>query len=359
MTIYQQQAEVRVDFRLIDVASSETILSQAGEAHATNTSEISEMDAWRRIISGSVTSESSSSLIGRATTDAVKDIVRKLNSLSQTVRQRSSEAAMSASIDNLGSAKGEVAAEEGGGLWIVGGIGSANGLRVGDHLRIVHENLVKDKTGKVIYRKPLEIGSMEITDVSQPDHAEARFLPSSGGGPSVSPQASDVATIDIDYARMLRGTASSPAVIASTAGASAPATAVSAPQLEEAIKRGDSYVRDQFWSQALDEYKHAASMNPNELRALQGEALSHYMLGDFIEGDEITDKLLQAGGSFSFPIAHFHSMGTCTGEFKIQRGKLAYSSGKGDGFDIGPQGLVEIEVKKLSKGMMANEKLPD
>jgi hypothetical protein len=83
------------------------------------------------------------------------------------------------------------------------------------------------------------------------------------------------------------------------------------------------------------------------------------MLGDFIEGDKLSDKLLQSGGTFTFPIAHFHGMGTCTGELKIQRGKLVYSSQKGDGFDVDPQGLVGIEVKMISKGMMANEKLPD
>jgi hypothetical protein len=44
---------------------------------------------------------------------------------------------------------------------------------------------------------------------------------------------------------------------------------------------------------------------------------------------------------------------------KIQRGKLAYTSQKGDGFDVGPQGLGDIQVKMISKGMMANEKLPD
>ena len=162
---YQKQADVRVDFRLVDVATGETVVSQQGIGHATAKSEVSEMATWRGIVSsGAFTAESSSSMIGRATTDAIHDIISKLNSLSDIVQKRSAAAAIGASIDNLGSAKGEVAAEEGGGLWIVGGIGSVNGLRVGDHLRIVHENLVKDKTGKVIYRKPVEIGSMEITD---------------------------------------------------------------------------------------------------------------------------------------------------------------------------------------------------
>jgi hypothetical protein len=52
-------------------------------------------------------------------------------------------------------------------------------------------------------------------------------------------------------------------------------------------------------------------------------------------------------------------MGLCTGELKIQRGRLTYTSEKGDGFDVDAQGLGGIEVKKISKGMMANEKLPD
>jgi hypothetical protein len=83
------------------------------------------------------------------------------------------------------------------------------------------------------------------------------------------------------------------------------------------------------------------------------------MLGDFIEGDDLAEKLLRGGGSFSFPIAHYHSMGTCTGVLVIQRGKLTFSGGKGDGFDVAPQGLAEVDVRKISKGMMANEKIPD
>lgn len=355
---YQKQADVRVDFHFIDVSTGETIIAQAGEGHASATSEVSDMGFWRQIISGSGTFESSSSLIGRATTDAVKDIVRKLNSLSEIVKQRSEDAAIGASLNNLTSAKGEIAAEEGGGLWIVGGIGSANGLKVGDHLRVVHENLVKDNTGKVIYRKPIDLGSMEVTDVSQTDHAEARFLPSAGGA-TASPQTSDAVTVDLEYAKTIRGAGVSPSGSASGAGGPSATVGVPSGRIEETIKRADSYVRDKFWSQALDEYNQAAAINANEPRVLQGQALSHYMLGDFLEGDEVTDKLLQSGGSFSFPIAHFHPMGLCTGELKIQRGRLTYTSEKGDGFDVDAQGLGGIEVKKISKGMMANEKLPD
>ena len=356
VTDYQKQADVRVDFRLVDVATGETVVSQQGTGHAAAKSEVSELDTWRQIVSsGAFTSESSSSLIGRATTDAISDIVRKLNSLSKVVQQRSTASAIGASIEGLASAKGEVVAEEGGGLWIVGGLGSGVGLRTGDHLRVLHQSVVKDKTGKVVYQKAVEIGSMEVLDVSQNDHAEAKFLPSSANIPNVNPQPNDTVTVDADYARTLRGGGSTPA--ANPGGSNS--HAAGSADLGEAIKRADSYVTDRFWSQALEEYKQAAKINPDDQRVLEGEALSHYMLGDFIEGDEFSDRLLQSGGTFTFPIAHFHAMGTCTGELKIQRGKLSFSSQKGDGFDVDPQSLAGVEVKMIAKGMMANEKLPD
>jgi curli biogenesis system outer membrane secretion channel CsgG len=352
---FQKQADVRVDFHLIEVATGEHVIDEAGNGHAADKSETSDMDTWRRIISSSGTFESSSSLIGRATMDAVKDIVRKLSSLSDTIGARENDQSKTRILDNLSKAKGEIAAEEGGGLWIVGGIGNANGLMVGDHLRIVHENLVKDKAGRVIYRKPVELGSMEVTDVSQPDHAEARFIAVAGGN---APQANDSVTIDMEVAKRIRDIAPSKGGDRGSGGGGTDDHS-STSRAEETIKRADGFVRDKFWSQALAEYGKAAAIDPNEPRVLQGQALSHYMLGDFIEGDEVADRLLQGGGTFGVPIAHFHPMGLCTGELKIQRGKLVYSTSKGDGFGVGPQGLSGIEVKKIAKGMMANEKLPD
>ena len=354
-TVYKQQADVRIDFRLIDVASGETVISQPGEAHQTNTSQVSEMETWYRCTtSGSITAELSSSLIGRATTTAVKDIVRKLNSLSATVREASQQASVSHSLDQLASAQAPILGDEGGGLWIVG-LGSANGIQRGDRLRITHENLVKDKAGHVIYKKPVEIGTMEITDVSMADHAEAKIL--SGG--SGSPQVNDVVRIDVDYARTLRGGAAAvpaPSLPSVSAGGS---TSAIDPRAEQHIKRADSYMSDKFWSQALDEYNQAASINAGDARALQGRALTHYMLGDFLEGDEDADKLLQSGSALNIPVAHYHNMGLCTGKLVIQRGRLVYQSDKGDGFDVAAGSLASIAVHRLSKPFMANEKAPD
>jgi tetratricopeptide (TPR) repeat protein len=122
-------------------------------------------------------------------------------------------------------------------------------------------------------------------------------------------------------------------------------------------KKAARYLGDRMWSQALDQYKAAAKMSPNDPRALQGIALSHYMIGDFVEADDAAEKLLASGGSLSFPIAHFHAMGLCTGVLTIQKGKLAYS-GTSDAFEIGPNAGVAVEIHK-PKGMIANEKLPD
>ena len=355
VTVYLQQADVRVDFRLIDVSSGETILSQAGEAHKTNKSHVSEMDTWDRCTrTGSFTAEASSSLIGRTTVEAVKDIVRKLNTLSETVRQRGAGAVLGASLERLESAKGQLVAEEGAGLWIVSGIGSGSGLQKGDHLKLTHENAIKDKSGKVVYRKAVDIGSMEVTDVSQQDSAEARFIPVASG--ATAPQINDVASVDMEYARTLRGGGRPNSADSRTSNLP---SASGNPQLESLIKRADSYMNDKFWSQALDEYNQAASISPSEPRVLQGQAAAHYMMGDFIEADESAEKLLTTGAAFKVPVAHYHSMGTCTGNLAIQRGKLGFTSDKGDGFEIAAGGLAGAEVRKISKGMMANEKVPD
>ncbi|WP_348263932.1 LPS assembly lipoprotein LptE [Telmatobacter sp. DSM 110680] len=343
---YQQRADVRVDFRLIKVATGETVLSQAGDAHSTAKSEVSEYGLFQRVIAGAVTLESSSSLIGRATTDAVRDIVSKLNSLHEMV-----ECGDDPWVEKLSSANPTIVAEEGGGLWILGGIGSADGLRVGDRLLIKHDNGVKDKSGKIIYHKLVDVGQMEVTDVGQADHAEARFTADAGAGGRV-PQVNDPATVDMEHAKRLRGALGTqtdhPTDVTSNK-----------EQLEQSIKRAESYMHDRFWSQALDEYKHAAALGPSDVRVLAGEALSHYALGDFVEGDGIAEKLIQSDGALIFPIAHYHGMNLCTGQLTIQKGKLAYTGGNGDGFDISGSAVSDVQVRKISKGMMANEKIPD
>jgi hypothetical protein len=232
-------------------------------------------------------------------------------------------------------------------------------LQKGDRLALAHENVVKDAKGNVVYRKSANIGWMEVTDVSQPDHAEVRFTPAAPGG--AQPQVNDVVTVDMEHARALRS-GEAPAAPGGAGAGAAPGghpSAASATQLEDILKRAASYMTDRFWSQALDEYTRAAAINAGEPRVLQGQALAHYMLGDFVEGDAAAEKLLASGAPFAFPIAHFHLMATCTGTLTVQHGKLAFSGGKGDGFEVGPEGLGAVEVRKVTKGFMTNEVVPD
>lgn len=351
-TIFQQRADVRVDFRLVDVSSGETIIAQAGEARKTNTSRVSELQVFYGFLRGtaSITVEGSSSLIGKATVEAVKDIVAKLNTLSSTVRDRGAGLAISAALDNLASGKGAIVAEAGSGLWIIEGLGLANGLQKGDRLKLTHDNVVKDKSGKVVYRKPVEIGVMEVTDVSQQEHAEVRYMADTG---APRPQIGDMVVIDIEYARNLRGAVSGNVVSPS----SKPETS-SLAGIEQVIKRAESYLSDGFWAQALEEFDKAAAVDPGAHRILQGKALSRYMLGDFLEADELADRLLQSGGTFSFPVAHYHSMGLCSGKLSISRGKILYSSDKGDGFEISSADFGAVEARKISPAFMVNEKPP-
>ena len=349
-TSYQQRADVRVDFRLIDVATGQTVISQVGQSHKTNVSTVSEMATWYGYIrGGSAISESSSSLIGRATVGAIKDIVHKLNDLSATIRDRGAETMLSASLDSLSKAQGQVVAEEGSGLWIVSGIGRANGLQKGDHLRAVHENLVKDKSGNVVYRKPVDIGAFEVTDISQPDHAEVRFIANG----TILPQPNDVVTADMDFARSLRSGSKD----GFSSAASKPTALGGA--IDQILKRADSYLADRFWSQALDEYNKAAATKAADVRVLQGQATAHYMMGDFLEGDESADKLLQNGGTLTVAVARSHPMGLCRGTLSIQRAKLTFVCESVEGFDITSNSLIAAEVHKIDKPFIANEKIPD
>lgn len=339
-TVFHQNADVRVDFRLIDVKTTETTLSEAGEAHKTNVSEVSELASWRRLlVSGSIASESTSSLIGRATVEALKDVVRKLNELVSTLPPEVKP-----------EATGQVVAEEGGGLWIIGGLGSGTGLRKGDRLTVVHHTAITTPDGTPTgYFKDVTIGSMEVTDVSQKDHAEVRFLATPGGA---TPQVNDAVTVDKGAPEV------APAPRLDHFGDVPPKPPAGNPAVDAALKRAASLMTDRMWSQALDLYNQAGATSPADPRVLQGQALSHYMLGDFPEADTAAEKLLATGGAFTFPVAHFHAMTTCTGEFTLQHGKVSYSGGK-DPFDVDGAGFLGVEVRQLSKGMMANEKLPD
>ena len=361
--IYQQQADARVDFKIVDVATGEAIISQAGEAHKTNTSETSENPTWLGWSRyGRVTGEFNSSLFGRATIEAVKDVVRKLNALSTSINDVSSKALLTKEFELLGQAQGPILGEAGGGLWIVG-IGSASGLHKGDRLKVTHDNVVQDQAGKEIYRRPVEIGSMEVTDVSQPNAAEARFTPIATGGASATPKANDLVRIDVDYARALRagGTSTAPPPAPTPAGGNLPSvTSAATPdaRLEPLLKRAESYARDKLWPQALEAYNSAATLNPGDPRVLDGQTGAHYMMKDFVEGDESAEKLLQTGAPLTVPVAHYHAMGLCSGQLTIQKGKLAYKGPK-DGFDVSAADLLGAQVHLLSKPTIANEKAPN
>jgi len=353
-TIYQQQADVRVDFRLIDVSTGQTVISQWGEAHKTGGSETSEEARFLRVTkSNSMTTELTSSLIGKTTTEAVKDVVRKLNALSATVREASHQASLSQVVERLASAQGMVLGDEGGGLWIVG-LGSDAGLVKGDRLKLTHENIVRDKKGNILYKKAIEIGTMEITDISMGDRSEARFVPASADGSSLpKPQENDTVKVDVEYARALRG-GGMPSSVSSASAPPVTSSAIApAASTEAFLKRADGYLEGRFWSQALYEYnKAAAATAPNDPRVLLGISTARYMLKDFTEANETADKLLQTGSPLKIPVAHNHSFGFCTGELLIQKGQLSFKPHKPDhAFEVVASGLVGVEIGLLPRSV--------
>jgi curli biogenesis system outer membrane secretion channel CsgG len=78
VTLYDKQADVRIDFQLVSVKTTRVVLSEKGTGTTHARSERSEIQAFLAVIrSGSIgTSEASGSLIGRATEQAVGDLER-------------------------------------------------------------------------------------------------------------------------------------------------------------------------------------------------------------------------------------------------------------------------------------------
>jgi curli biogenesis system outer membrane secretion channel CsgG len=121
VTTYEQQADVRVDFRVVSTTTGEAVLTEAGSAHSANRSYTSEIAVWNRFIASSsfATAEFSSSLIGRTTVDAARNVVRKLSDLSSELRRYSSEESLESNVQQLGEAEGKILGEVGPELYVV------------------------------------------------------------------------------------------------------------------------------------------------------------------------------------------------------------------------------------------------
>lgn len=333
VTVYQQIADVRVDFRMVSTKTGEAVLTEAGKAHKANTSYSSELAIWNRFTASgaSITTEFSSSLIGRAAEEAIRDIVRKLTDLYSELGTYTSKESMESGLQHLGEAEGKILAELGQEVFVVS-LGSDNGVAKGDRLKVFSEILTRNKKGEVIYQEQKEAGSLEVIDVSMKDRAKARFLGDLSGRNSQAPppRESDVVKIDLEYARMLRGAAKG-----GSAGIPDNPGGPGGPRGNEAdyqapLKKGNRFFEDEYYPQALEQYQKALAISPGNPEVLDRLATTQLFLRDFMEAEATIEKILDHGSAATVPVAHNHALSFCLGQLVIEKGQLSLRTEKGE-----------------------------
>ncbi len=363
VTMYEQQADVRVDFRVVSTRTGEAVLTEAGSARRANRSYTSEIAVWNRFIaSGSfATVEFSSSLIGRATVDAIGNVVRKLSDLSSELRRYSSEESLESNVHQLGEAEGKILGEVGPEQYVVS-LGIGNGLVKGDRLKVYSEVLTKNKNGEVIYREQKEGGILEVIDVSMKDRAKAHFLGSSQAADprGVAPREGDLVKIDVEYARKMRGTAEGSSG-ANPGGVGRPdGPAGSAADYQTFRKKGDRFLEDEYYSQALEQYQKALALKPNDPELLDRVASAHLFLKDFAEAEALAEKILDQGAPLTVPMAHQHFSGQCRGELVIQKGQLSFRTKTGEhDFKLARADIVQIQQAIVPQNIVLRWRGPD
>ncbi len=344
VTVYDQSADVRVDFRMVSTRTGEAVLTEAGSAQKRNLSYTSELNIWNRLVASgaSATAELSNSLIGRATEEAIRDVVRKLNDLYAQLGSYTADVSMESGLEQLGASEGKILADLGQGFFIVS-LGSNHGVTKGDRLEVLEEIVTKNKKGEVVYREQKPVGSLEVVDVSMQDRAKARHLEVAQTGGSPLPHEGDGVRIDLQYARALRGAAKTDRAASSSASGQ-PAVADPAAQVQALIEKGDRFVEERYYSQALEQYDKALSLSPENPDLLDRLARAKFFLNDFLEGEAIWERALGLGGPITIPIAHNHTFGSCSGVLVIEKGTLSYRSGKSDdNFKVDRAGLLDAQ----------------
>ncbi len=177
----KKEAYVRIDFRIVDATSGETVYADYGEGKCSRKGLSFGGGRWGS--GGGALDVSSdeflSSMVGRATMEAIHDIINKMDH-SFLARHKSrakelkeeEERARKEALEKLRHVPGKVLAVSGDSLIVVS-LGSNNGIRVGDRLQILKENVIKDSKGNVVYSEDVPIGVLVVYKV-QPDRSLAR-----------------------------------------------------------------------------------------------------------------------------------------------------------------------------------------
>jgi len=181
------EAFVRLDFRIVDATTREVVYAGSGEGTDSTIGVSADGGAFGSGAGAINFSDRSflDSQVGRATMKSIKDVIDKMDhnflanrtSGSADIKGRES-AARDAAESAAESAPGKILAVVSNQLIIVS-LGGAQGLKIGDRLRVFKEVPVTDSKGKVVYSEEKEIGVLTVTDV-QADRSKTALASGTG-----------------------------------------------------------------------------------------------------------------------------------------------------------------------------------
>src|SRR6266404_19678 len=178
--VRRTEAYVRLDFRIVDATTREVVYVGSGEGSDSTTGVSADGGAFGSGAGAINFSDRSflDSQVGRATMKSIKDVIDKMdhnflaNRTSGSAEIKGKEAAAQGAAEAAAqSAPGKIIAVVNNQLIIVS-LGGAQGLKIGDKLRVFKEVPVTDSKGKVVYSEEKEIGVLTVTDV-QADRSKA------------------------------------------------------------------------------------------------------------------------------------------------------------------------------------------
>ncbi len=350
---YEHVADVRVDVRLVDVRTSEVVRSFSGHGSADNTGSASFLSMWNLYIAGQGqgTLSNLASLLTSASNQALQDAVRQLNDAYDDLASLRETSTLSSEVSSVG--EGKILADVGQGQFVIGVPSTAN-LKVGDRFNIIAQIPIRNSQGVVVYSEKHTVGSLQITDISESTKAMARFVSApKTNGEVAHPKEGDTLAFDGQYGRSLRGSAAS--------GGGTPTvgnvTGRIAKSVQTYIDRGNRFMDNQEYSEALNQFREGLSVEPNNGTLLSGKAVAELGINDFMDAEDDAEKAIRAGGSVNLPAYHIHAFGNCEGTLSIQRGKISYAPTTGnDNFVAASKSQISI----LQKDFPANgERVPD
>jgi curli biogenesis system outer membrane secretion channel CsgG len=343
---YAHIGEVRLDLRIVDVKTGEAVRSVVGHGVSQNSGQVSFQTEWNGYLSleGAGGLSSLSTLLTEAATIAIHDAVRNVNDMHSDLVAFLSGRAIESDLSSI--SEGRIEAVVGPENFVLG-LRDTGGLRVGDRYRVNSETIIRDSTGKEVYRQKKAGSTLEVVDVSQKDRAMARLLPTEGATAAPTPREMDSVTLDTDYAKTLRGMStlaagpnSSP--VGGNIGGTPQATDA-ASRIQSFLAKGDRYLSNENYSEALQQFKSGLQLSPANPDLLSREVVALAGVDNFTDAEEVAEKAINLGGSIHFPVIHNLAFGYREGDFVIQKGKVSYQPKSGDdGFTLSSGGLIDI-----------------